>query len=97
MGVTPMSKISENVALDPSTWERIDAEQRRSGLSRDEVIDRAVRRSLGGRVLDALFERVRERSPLTEEEAFEIATDETDAFRAERDSVAHIRTDIEHR
>ena len=83
-----MSKISENVALDSSTWARIDAEQRRSGLSRDEVIDRAVRRALGSRAILALLERIRERSDLTEEEAFQIASTETDAFRSERRSTA---------
>jgi hypothetical protein len=77
-----MSKKAERVELDTETWDRIDAAGSQSGQSRDEFIDRAVRRALGGGILDAILQRVRERSDLTSEEAERIAAEETATHRA---------------
>jgi hypothetical protein len=63
--VATMTKKAERVELDTDTWDRLEAAGSRSGQSRDEFIDRAVRRALGGSVLDAIFQRVRERSDIT--------------------------------
>ena len=78
-----MSKVGARIELDAAMWDRIDAAGRKSGLSRDEVIDGAVRRVLGGQALAALFQRVRERSDLTDEEAAELVAAERAEARAE--------------
>lgn len=76
-----MPKVAKRVELDAATWERIDAARRDSGLSSDEVIDSAVRRVLGGRALASLFERVRERSDLTDGEAADLVAAEKAEMR----------------
>lgn len=78
-----MAKVAERVELDVTIWDRIDAVGEESGLSRDEIIDGAVRRVLGGQALAALFERVRERSDLTYDEAMDLVASEKADARAE--------------
>ncbi len=56
---------------------------RASGQSRDQVIEDAVRRSLAGRALATLFERVRQRSDLSEEQATSLVASEKADMRAE--------------
>ena len=79
-----MAKVSGRIELEESTWEQIDAQARRSGRTRNEVVDEAVRRAVGGNLIDGILDRVREKSDLTPERAAEIAAAETAAYRAER-------------
>lgn len=76
-------KVRAGIELDDAMWNRIDAASARSGLSRDQIIDNAVRRALGGQALAQLFKRVRERSDLTEEQAAELVATEKARARAE--------------
>src|SRR5947209_8765649 len=62
-----MAEVEARIKPDAAMWERIDAAREKSGLTRDQVIDEAVRRTLGGQALAKLFKRVRERSDLTED------------------------------
>jgi hypothetical protein len=78
-----MAKVEARIELDADMWDRIDAAGERAGLTRDEFIDGAVRRALGGQALATLFKRVRERSDLTEEEAARLVASEKAAARAE--------------
>jgi hypothetical protein len=81
-----MAKVDARVGLDAAIWERIDAAGQISGLSRDQIIDGAVRRALGGQALMALFTRVRERSDLSDEEATALIAAEKAESRAEQDT-----------
>jgi hypothetical protein len=78
-----VAKESHDIELDPSLWDRIDAEGKRSGLGRSKFIENAVQRALAATVLESLFERVRERSDLTPDEALELAAAEKAADRSE--------------
>jgi hypothetical protein len=78
-----MTKRGAHIELEAITWERVDAAGRASGQSRDQVIEDAVRRSLAGRALATLFERVRQRSDLSEEQATSLVTSEKADMRAE--------------
>lgn len=79
-----MAKVSAPVVLDSAVWERIDAAGKQAGLTRDQLIDEAVGRLLGGQALAALFTRVRERSNLTEDEAATLVASERAQMREGR-------------
>jgi hypothetical protein len=81
-----MPKVSAPIVLDSTLWARIDALGARSGMTRDQVVDQAVGRLLGGQTLAALFDRVRGRSDLTEAEAEELVAAEKAALRDEGDA-----------
>ncbi len=81
-----MAKVEARIELDAAMWDRIDAVGERSGLSRDQIIDVAVRRALGGQALATLFRRVRERNGLSEDEAAELVASEKARARAEADA-----------
>jgi hypothetical protein len=77
-------KVGAQIELDAAMWERIDAAGEQRGLSRDQVIGEAVGRVLGGQALAALFERIRERSDLTVEDADALAAEERAQARDRR-------------
>jgi len=81
-----MAKVEARIGLDAAIWDRIDAASQASGLSRDQIIDGAVRRALGGQALTALFKRVRERSDLSYEEATTLVAAEKAESRSERNA-----------
>jgi hypothetical protein len=80
-----MSKVDTRVAIDAALLDRLNDEARRSGRSRDELIEDSVRRTLAGQVLSGIFARVRTVSGLTDEQAQSIAYGELDAARNDRD------------
>ncbi|MEJ7703427.1 MAG: CopG family transcriptional regulator [Geodermatophilaceae bacterium] len=80
-----MSKVDTSVAMDSSLLDRLDNEARRSGRTRDELIEDSLRRTLAGQVLAGIFARVRPVSALTDDQAEAIAYRELDAVRSEGD------------
>lgn len=80
-----MSKVDTRVAMDASLLSRLDDAARRSGRTRDELIEDSLRRTLAGHVLAAIFARVRAVSRLTDDEAEAIAFRELRAARSDGD------------
>jgi len=74
-----MSKIRTTLTIDESVLRAVRIRAARSGKGDSEVIEDAVRRSLG---LD-LFERMWERSDLSENEAMELAVEVQHETRSE--------------
>jgi hypothetical protein len=74
-----MSKVRTTLTIDESVLRAVRVRAARSGKGDSEVIEDAVRRSLG---LD-LFERMWEGSDLNEDEAMELAVEAQHETRSE--------------
>lgn len=79
-----MARIRTEVELDEAVLRQAQAAAENSGRSRDDVIEEALRRQLGGGALDDVLHRVRAASDLSAEQALELAYSERDAERAQR-------------
>lgn len=80
-----MSRVRAEIKIDQELLRWVDDQASRSGRSRDEVVEEAVRRGRqAGRSLVETASAVWERSDLTGQEAMALARAETEAVRAER-------------
>jgi hypothetical protein len=79
-----MARIRTEVELDEAVLRQAQTAAESSGRSRDDVIEEALRRQLGGRALDHVLHRVRAISDLSAEQALNLAYIERDTERAER-------------
>lgn len=80
-----MSRVRAEIEIDQELLRWVDEQALRSGRSRDEVVEEAVRRGRqAGRSLVEVASAVWERSDLTGQEAMALARAETEAVRAER-------------
>lgn len=80
-----MSRVRAEIEIDQELLRWVDEQASRSGRSRDEVVEEAVRRGRqAGRSLVEVASAVWERSDLTGQEAMALARAETEAVRAER-------------
>lgn len=80
-----MSRVRTEIEMDEELLRWAEQDAARSGRSRDDVLEEAVRR--GRRIDRSLIQiasEVWERSDLTGHEAMELARAETDEVRAER-------------
>ena len=75
-----MSKSAATVKLDDEVLDAVRREAERSGRSKDQVVEAAVRRYIGPSVLD----RLRERNRLGEDKAMAMAVEKVAANRRER-------------
>jgi predicted nucleic acid-binding protein len=84
-GSEPMSRVRAEIEIDQELLRWADEQASRSGRSRDEVLEEAVRRGRQpGRSLVDVASHVWERSDLTGQQAMALARAETEAARAER-------------
>lgn len=81
-----MAKIDVGVRIDEDLLGEVDALAARLGVTRDDVIEDSVRKTLAARSLTDAVDRVRRSSPATEEMAEHLAYEELRAARAERRS-----------
>ncbi len=80
-----MSRVRAEIEIDQELLRWVDEQASRSGRSRDEVVEDAVRRGRqAGRSLVETASAVWERSDLTGREAMALARAETEAVRAQR-------------
>lgn len=80
-----MSRVRAEIEIDQELLRWVDEQASRSGRSRDEVVEEAVRRGRQARrSLVEIASAVWERSDLTGQEAMALARAETEAVRAER-------------
>ena len=79
-----MSKVDMAVGLDDELVRGVDELAARLGVTRGDVIEESVRRTLAARTLGDVLARVRTSSPLTEQQAEDLAYEEVKAARAER-------------
>lgn len=79
-----MSKVDVGVGIDGELVRGVDELAARLGVTRGAVIEDSVRRTLAARALTDVLSRVRESSPLTEEDAESMAYEEVEVARAER-------------
>ena len=79
-----MPKVDAGVEIDGDLVRGVDDLAARLGVTRAAVIEDSVRRTLAARTLTEVLSRVRESSPLTEEQAENLAYEEVKAARAER-------------
>ena len=82
--VTDQAIDTRPVALHRDVWELIDDEATRSGLTRDDVLEQNIRRTLAGNRLKEFLNRVGGRTGLSPEEADQIASEELAAVRREK-------------
>jgi predicted transcriptional regulator len=84
-GSEPMPRVRAEIEIDQELLRWVDEQASRSGRSRDEVLEEAVRRGRETkRSLVEIASAVWERSDLTGQEAMALARAETAAVRAER-------------
>lgn len=77
-----MLEVPTRVELDEDALQQAQTAAERTGRSRDDVIEEAVRGQLAGQALDGVLRRVRARSDLTADQALQLAYAERDAMRA---------------
>lgn len=79
-----MSRVRAEIEIDRELLRWVDEEATRSGRSRDEVLEEAIRRGRqAGRSLVEVASDVWERSDLTGQQAMALARAETKAARTE--------------
>lgn len=84
-GSEPMSRVSAEIESDQELLRWADEQASRSGRSRDQVLEEAVRRGRqAGSSLVEIASTVWERSDLTGQDAMALGRAETEAVRAER-------------
>lgn len=82
-----MSRVRTEIEMDQQLLRWAEEHAARSGRSRDEVLEEAVRRGRqASRSLTEIASAVWERSDLTGQEAMALARTETEAVRRERGS-----------
>lgn len=79
-----MARVRAEFELDSELLRLAEARAAATGTRRDAVIEEALRRVLEPGALAGLVARVRGRSDLTAEQAFDVAYAELDAARAQR-------------
>ena len=79
-----MSRVRAEIEIDQELLRWVDEQATRSGRSRDEVLEEALRRGRqAGRSLVEVASEVWERSDLTGQQAMALARAETEAARTE--------------
>ncbi len=81
-----MSKIDVGVGIDVDLLREVDALAARLGVTRDDVIEDSVRKTLAAQTSSDVLDRIRSSSPPTAEMAEHLAYEELRAARAERRS-----------
>jgi hypothetical protein len=84
-GAKFMSRVRAEIEIEQELLSWVDEQASRSGRSRDEVLEEAVRRGhQAGRSLVEIASQVWERGDLTGQQAMELARSETAAVRRQR-------------